>query len=212
MRILVADDDPIGRRVLARALGKSGHDVLVVSDGAEAWRVLSAPDAPVLAILDWMMPGMAGVDVCRQARARPLAPPLYIILLTARADRQDTVEGLAAGADDYVTKPFDASELRARVNVGIRVVGLQGELSARIADLEGALARVDQLHGILPICAYCKKVRNDSDSWQQVEAYVSQHSSVRFSHGICPECTKNVLQPELDELRRARALREKGKP
>jgi DNA-binding response OmpR family regulator len=212
LRILIAEDDPVSRTLLATHLRKWGHEPVTTIDGLAAWQALQEPDAPSLAILDWMMPGMAGVDVCRQARARPLAPPLYIILLTARADRQDTVEGLAAGADDYVTKPFDASELRALVNVGIRVVGLQGELSARIADLEGALARVDQLHGILPICAYCKKVRNDSDSWQQVEAYVSQHSSVRFSHGICPECTKNVLQPELDELRRARALREKGKP
>jgi len=86
-------------------------------------------------------------------------------------------------------------------------VELQVELAARIADLEEALARVDQLHGILPICSYCKKVRNDSDSWQQVEAYVSAHSAVRFSHGVCPGCVKTVLQPELDELRQARASR-----
>ena len=133
--------------------------------------------------------------------------PLYIILLTARADRQDAIDGLGAGADDYVTKPFDAAELRARVSVGVRVVELQVEVAARIADLEEALARVDQLHGILPICSYCKKVRNDSDSWQQVEAYVSAHSAVRFSHWVCPECVKSVLQPELDELRQARASR-----
>ena len=154
------------------------------------------------------MPGLDGLEVCRRARARTDARPLYIILLTARADRQDTIDGLDAGADDYVTKPFDAAELRARVSVGVRVAELQGELAARIADLEQALARVDQLHGILPICSYCKKVRNDGDSWQQVEAYVSAHSAVRFSHGVCPECEKTVVQPELDELRRARALRE----
>jgi hypothetical protein len=107
-------------------------------------------------------------------------------------------------------KPFDAAELRARVAVGVRVVELQAELAARIADLEEALARVDHLHGILPICSYCKKVRSDSDSWQQVEAYVSDHSNVRFSHGVCPECVQTVLKPELEAFRRTRA--ERGKP
>ena len=87
----------------------------------------------------------------------------------------------------------------------------QVELAARIAELEQALARVDQLHGILPICSYCKKVRSDGDSWQQVEAYVSAHSAVRFSHGACPDCVKTVMQPEMDELRRMRALRAKAK-
>ena len=158
--------------------------------------------------------GHPGLDDARTGRGNlPPSPGAngrtasLIIRLTARADRQDAIDGLGAGADDYVTKPFDAAELRARVSVGARVVELQVELAARIADLEEALARVDQLHGILPICSYCKKVRNDSDSWQQVEAYVSAHSAVRFSHGVCPECVKTVLQPELDELRQASASR-----
>ena len=209
MRILVAEDSSVSRFLLETSLKKWGHEPVTTVDGTAAWEALQRDDAPALAILDWMMPGMDGVEVCRRARARKDARPLYIILLTARTDRQDTVDGLGAGADDFVTKPFDAAELRARVSVGVRVVELQGELAARIADLERALARVDQLHGILPICSYCKKVRNDSDSWQQVEAYVSAHSAVRFSHGVCPECVKTVLQPELDELRRARASRDK---
>jgi DNA-binding response OmpR family regulator len=212
LRILIAEDDPMSRLLLQTHLRKWDHDALAKSDGLAAWEALQAADAPALAILDWMMPGLDGLEVCRRARARVSAPPLYIILLTARADRRDTVEGLGAGADDYVTKPFDAAELQARVNVGIRVVGLQSELAARIAELEQALARVDQLHGILPICSYCKKVRNDTDSWQQVESYVSAHSNVRFNHGVCPDCRENIVQPELDALRQARALREKVKP
>ena len=212
MRILVAEDDPVSRLLLETHLGKWGHEPVTTTDGTAAWETLQREDAPRLAILDWMMPGIDGVEVCRRARARADAPALYIILVTARADRSDTIEGLAAGADDYVTKPFDAAELRARVGVGVRVVGLQGELAARISDLEQALARVDQLHGILPICSYCKKVRSDTDSWQQVEAYVSSHSTVRFSHGVCPECVKSVVQPELAEMRRKRALREGTKP
>jgi phosphoserine phosphatase RsbU/P len=209
MRILIAEDDPTSRLLLEIHLKKWGHEPVATADGAAAWEMLQREDAPALAILDWMMPGLDGVEICRRARARADARPLYIILLTARADRRDTVEGLGAGADDYVTKPFDGSELRARVGAGVRVVTLQSELAARVAELEQALARVDQLHGILPICSYCKKVRNDSDSWQQVEAYVSAHSTVRFSHGVCPQCVKTIVQPELDELKRMRALRGK---
>jgi DNA-binding response OmpR family regulator len=205
MKILIAEDDPVSRMLLKTHLEIWGHEPVTTVDGTEAWAVLQAAEAPTLAVLDWMMPGLDGLEVCRRARDRPAAPPLYIILLTARANRPDTIEGLSAGADDYVTKPFDAAELRARVGVGVRVVELQTELAARIADLEEALARVDHLHGILPICSYCKRVRSDSDSWQQVEAYVSEHSNVRFSHGVCPECVRTVMKPELEDLRRTRA-------
>ena len=209
MRILIAEDSRVSRYLLETNLKKWGHEPVIATDGTEAWEIMQRQDAPALAILDWMMPGLDGLELCRRARARTDGRPLYIILLTARTDRQDTIDGLGAGANDFVTKPFDPAELRARVSVGVRVAELQGELAARIDDLEQALARVDQLHGILPICSYCKKVRSDSDSWQQVEAYVSAHSAVRFSHGVCPECVKTVLQPELDELRRARASRDK---
>lgn len=208
MRILVAEDSGVSRLLLERHLQSWGHEPVMTANGAAAWEILQREDAPPLAILDWMMPGIDGLEVCRRARARTAAGPLYIILLTARTDPQDTIDGLGAGADDFVTKPFDAAELRARVGVGVRVVALQAELAGRIADLEQALARVDQLHGILPVCSYCKQVRSDGDSWQQMEAYVSAHSAVRFSHGVCPKCVKTVLQPELEEMRRARALRE----
>jgi phosphoserine phosphatase RsbU/P len=210
VRILVAEDDPVSRLLLETYLRKWGYVPVTTADGTAAWDALRAADAPGIAILDWMMPGLDGVEICRRARARRAADPLYLILLTARADRRDTVEGLDAGADDYVTKPFDAGELRARVAVGARILGLQRELASRVAALEQALAHVETLQGILPICSYCKKVRNDSDSWEQVEAYVSAHSTVRFNHGVCPDCDRTIVQPELEHLRRARALREKG--
>jgi DNA-binding response OmpR family regulator len=204
MRILVAEDDPVSQLRLVAHLETWQHEPVVTTDGNAAWEALQQKDAPALAILDWMMPGLDGPDVCRRARGRAAPPPLYVILLTARRDRQDTIEGLDAGADDFVTKPFDAAELRARVGVGVRVAGLQVQLAARISELGEALARVDQLHGILPICSYCKKVRTDGDSWQQMEAYVSAHSAVSFSHGVCPACVNAVLRPEMEELRRLR--------
>ena len=188
MKILVADDDAIGRRVLERALGKSGHEVLVVPDGAEAWRVLSGPDSPALAILDWMMPGLTGVEVCRKVRAAVWAVDPYLIVLTSRGSSEDVVTALQAGANDYVTKPFEIEELRARVSVGERVVTLQQQLSDRVRALEEAFAHVHQLQGLIPICAWCGQVRNDGNFWEQVSSYLEKRSGLQFTHAICPPC------------------------
>jgi len=203
MNILIAEDDPVSRRVLEAALEKDGHEIRSVVDGARAWEALEPPDAPRLAILDWMMAGMDGTEICRRLRAAPSPRPTYVILLTARGRKEDVLAGLEAGADDYVTKPFDHDELRARVRVGARVLDLQGALAARVAELEEALARVRQLRGLLPICSYCKKVRDDRNYWQQVEHYVSEHSDARFSHSICPDCLERIVQPQLDRAARS---------
>jgi DNA-binding response OmpR family regulator len=122
MRVLIAEDDPISRRLLEATLERWGYEVLVTADGAEAWQALQRPYAPPLAILDWMMPGLDGVEVCRKVRAGGSPTPPYLILLTAKGRREDAVAGLEAGADDYVTKPFDRKELRARVRVGARLI------------------------------------------------------------------------------------------
>jgi DNA-binding response OmpR family regulator len=155
-----------------------------------------------LAILDWMMPGLDGVEVCRRVRRGATATPPYLILLTAKGRREDIVTGLRSGADDYVTKPFNREELRARVQVGIRIVELQHSLADRVKALEEALTRVKQLQGLLPICSYCKKIRDDRNYWQQVENYISEHSEAQFSHSICPDCYEGRVKPELDQLRR----------
>jgi DNA-binding response OmpR family regulator len=162
---------------------------------------LSQPDAPSLAVLDWMMPGMDGAEVCRRARSLGADRLLYIILLTAKGRKEDIVQGLTAGADDYVIKPFDRSELKARINVGERILRLQAELAARVKELELALANVKLLQGLLPICCYCKKIRNDQNYWQQVDTYISDHSEAQFTHGICPECRDKIVKPELARIK-----------
>ncbi|MFQ5777356.1 MAG: response regulator transcription factor [Terriglobia bacterium] len=198
MRVLVAEDDPISYRVLERTLVLAGFGVVAVRDGAEAWRILQTKGAPELAILDWMMPLMDGPEVCRRVRETSTRNPTYIILVTARGRREDIVAGLDAGANDYVVKPFDQAELRARVRVGARVVELQKNLSDHIRHLEDALSQVKQLQGLLPICSYCKKIRDDQDYWHHVEAYLGEHSEVQFSHGFCPDCYEKFLKPELE--------------
>jgi DNA-binding response OmpR family regulator len=117
---------------------------------------------------------------------------MYLILVTARDSRADLVAGLNAGADDYLIKPFAADELHARVHVGLRLLALREGLAARVTELEDAVSKIKQLHGLLPICSYCKKIRNDDNYWEQVEQYVTEHTNVQFSHGICPVCYDKV--------------------
>jgi sigma-B regulation protein RsbU (phosphoserine phosphatase) len=199
MDILIAEDDPISRRTLEVTLQRWGHHVHVTCDGQKAYEALSRPDAPPLAILDWMMPHLDGLTLCRRLREDPAKRSTYLILLTARGEKKDIVAGLDSGADDYITKPFDRDELQARVNVGLRMIALQQKLAERVAELEQALGRVKQLQGLLPICCYCKCIRNDDNYWQRVEEYIGEHSGAQFSHGICPKCFETVVKVELQQ-------------
>jgi len=202
MKILIAEDDPVSRYVLEAMLKNWGYDLVVTANGLEAWNALQSEEAPQLAVLDWMMPGMDGVDVCRRLRQLAPARPTYIILLTAKGEKNNIVEGLEAGANDYVIKPFAREELRARVGVGARVIDLQNDLADRVAQLEEALSQVKQLQGILPICSHCKKVRDDKNYWQQVESYITAHSEAQFSHSICPDCFERIVKPEIEDWQR----------
>jgi diguanylate cyclase (GGDEF)-like protein len=130
VRVLIAEDDPISRRVLETMLVHWGYQTIAACDGREAWDVLQQPESPRLAILDWMMPEMTGVDVCRLVRQGSKGGYSYLILLTAKGRQEDVIEGMTAGADDYITKPFDSGELRARLNAARRILDLQAELIA----------------------------------------------------------------------------------
>ena len=201
MQILIAEDDPTSRLLLAATLERMGFDVVVAAGGTEAWEALQQEDCPQLAVLDWMMPGMDGVEVCRRVREDPALRHLYLIILTTRTSREDLVRGLDSGADDYLSKPFDRNELQARIRVGLRVVQLQGDLAERVRELEAALVQEKHLQGLLPICSYCKKIRDDGNYWKQVERYIEDHADVAFSHGICPDCYTTIVEPELEQLR-----------
>ncbi|MBI3414133.1 MAG: response regulator [Verrucomicrobia bacterium] len=198
MKILIAEDDAISRRLLEVFLKNSGYEVVSARDGQKAWEVMQTPGAPSLLVADWMMPGMSGVDLCREIRQQPALKHTYVILLTSLNGKDRIIEGLAAGANDYVTKPFHQAELKARIEVGLRIIELQEELAQRVHELEEALANVKQLQGLLPICSYCKKVRDDQNYWQQVDGYISAHTQVRFSHGVCPECHDTIVKPDLE--------------
>jgi sigma-B regulation protein RsbU (phosphoserine phosphatase) len=132
-----------------------------------------------------------------------------VILLTSRDSSADIVQGLRAGAEDYVTKPANEDELIARVNVGARVVQLQTALEDRVRSLEEALANVKALQTLLPMCAYCKSIRNDQNYWERVETYFTQHSNVAFTHSYCPTCYERFVRPELEALEDARAAKDR---
>lgn len=200
---LVAEDDRMSALMLSETLRRWDFDVTVVGDGESALAFLRRATRPTLAVLDWMMPVLAGPDVCRAVRADLPLANLYLVLLTSREGRADLVAGLEAGADDYVIKPFDPGELRARVRVGQRVLLLQERLAERVAELEAALTNVKQLRGLLPICSYCKRIRGDDQYWEQLDSYIAAHSEAQFSHGICPACYEKV-SAELDERERGR--------
>ena len=194
-KVLVVDDDPVTLEMTTGLLKEWGYEIVTATDGSAAWKILQRSDAPSILIADWQMPGMEGDELCRKARKDQDKKPLYILLVTAQnTSRGDKVSGLSAGADDYLTKPWDPSEVRARLQVGERVLKLQMELRHRVHELEQALAQVKQLRGLLPICAHCKRIRDDKNYWHSVESYIGDHSSAEFTHGICPSCLEEQLK------------------
>jgi len=193
MRVLIADDDPVLRFALRQHLERWSFDVVECVDGTEAWQAMMEPSPPLLAIIDWSMPGIDGLMLARDLREVPALAGMYVILLTSNTSKQDVIAGLESGADDYITKPFDWDELRARLRIGSRIVGLQQALGVRVNELQQALGSVRTLSGLLPICAYCKRIRDDQDYWKQIEHYLSEHSNARFSHGVCPDCLRKHL-------------------
>jgi DNA-binding response OmpR family regulator len=199
MRILIAEDDNTSRMVLASILSGEGYDVTSAEDGDAAWQLFQQPDAPSLAIVDLMMPRLDGMELVRRVRALPNSVPPYLIIVSTRDDKADVVAGLGAGANDYLTKPFDPGELRARIEVGRQLIEARIALNEKVEELELALKEVRVLKGIVPICASCKNVRDDQGYWNRVETYLNEHTEAEFSHAVCPDCMKRLYPQFKDD-------------
>ena len=173
MKVLIAEDDPVSSYVLAARIRKMGHEVLVTENGRDAWDAY-VQHHPRLVITDWMMPEMNGIELTARIRKADSALYTYVILLTALSSRNHFLEGMEAGADDFVSKPLEADELRLRLRVAERILSLQQERS--------------RLEGLLPICSYCKRIRDKGDQWHTLEGYVGEKTEASFSPTFCPDC------------------------
>lgn len=195
VKVLVTEDDAVSLRMLTSVLAKGGYEAQTSESCGAALSAMRKEGAPDLVIVDRLLPDGDGLEICRKYRAQPGAAMKYFIVLTVKDSKRDIVAGLAAGANDYVTKPFDGEELLARMEVGVRFIELHKALEAKIAELSTALSHVKKLQGLLPICMHCHKIRTDQKSWERIDSYISANADVRFSHGICPDCER-VHYPE----------------
>lgn len=199
--ILIVDDTPANLRLLSDMLVKQGYKVRLAPNGRLALMGVQAV-LPNLILLDIKMPGMSGYEVCEQLKADPRTRDIPVIFLSALDQADDKVKAFKRGGVDYVTKPLQVEEVLARVETHLKLRELQKQLTERVCELEEALSKVKMLEGLLPICSYCKRVRDDQDYWQQVESYIVARSEARFSHCICPDCYQEHVLPELEALAR----------
>lgn len=192
MKILAVEDDPVARAVLRLALRRLGHEVLEVDDGEAAWNVLGETGDIRIVVSDWVMPRSDGLELCRRIRERAGSEYIYFILVTSRdATEENRMAAADAGVDDFLLKPLDVSELWTRLRVAQRILGYTRQ--------------VRELEELLPICAYCKKIRDDHNYWQQLEGFISEKTGVDFSHSVCPDCYSRVLAPQLESIKQEAA-------
>lgn len=190
MKVLIVDDDVRNLELLEDMLDILDHTLLKAIDGRMAISILKENPDTDLVLLDVMMPDMDGYETCVAIKADNELNDIPIILVTALADEASQIKGLKSGAVDYVTKPFKMEILKARINIHL-------ELKKSRDELKDALANIKTLKSLLPICANCKKIREDDGYWEKVETYINRHTDTQFSHSICPECAKE-LYPDLD--------------
>ena len=200
--ILVVDDTKENLRILADALGEEGYKVRPALSGRMALEA-ARKELPDLILLDILMPGMDGYEVCETLKADQALKDIPVIFISALNEVGDKMKGFSAGGVDYISKPFQTEEVLARVKTHLTLRQLQKDVERKNTrlrelnrDLQSALDEIKTLRGIIPICANCKKIRDDDDSWQRIEKYISAHSEAVFSHSICPDCAKK-LYPDL---------------
>ncbi len=185
LTILVAEDDAIASTVIEAALRRLGHEVVATPDGVEAWREFERSPVKVV-VSDWKMPGMDGLELCRRIRARGGDYVYFILLSDLEASGENLERAVEAGVDDFLNKPVNTPELWSRLRVADRLLNYA--------------TQVRQLEQFIPICGYCRKLRDDQNYWGQIEEYFSKRSGVSVSHGVCPDCYDNVMVPELKKM------------
>ncbi|MCP4105084.1 MAG: response regulator [Desulfobacteraceae bacterium] len=200
--VLVTDDNIQNLQVLSEMLRSRNYKVATVKDGFKALKFAKTKN-PDIILLDIIMPEMDGFEVCRQLKSKDNTKDIPIIFISALNETEDIVKGFRAGGADYITKPFQSEEVLARIEAHLNLRRLQKHLQEKNAQLKDALEKVKTLKGLIPICANCKKIRDDKGYWHQVEAYIREHSEAEFSHGICSECLKK-LYPEVYEEKKYR--------
>jgi PleD family two-component response regulator len=190
VRIVIVDDDPDVLFSTERALKRDGYTIKSYTSPEEFKSEL--PDfKPDLVLMDVVMPDISGIDLCQQVKSMGGDNSPFIVLLSgSRTSSDDQAEGLELGADGYIPRPIENRELRARVKSMVRILLAERERDRLIAELREAMAEIRKLAGLLPICAHCKSIRDDKGYWQKIEAYLSEHTGARTSHGICPGCLK----------------------
>jgi sigma-B regulation protein RsbU (phosphoserine phosphatase) len=187
MKVLAVEDDNTSRAVLRKALEGLGHEVIEARDGEEAWSAWLA-EKPRVTVSDWQMPKLDGLKLCRRLRAQQGQDYVYFILLTgSHASAHNRRAASEAGVDDFLTKPIDISALWMRLRVAERILKYT--------------TQVHQLEEMMPMCSYCKKIRDDKNYWQQIESYINERTGTEISHSVCPECYQRVVVPELERLK-----------
>jgi len=198
IRILVVDDDADVARGTAHLLDEAGYTTAVAPNGQEALQILPT-FRPHLVLSDRDMPEMDGLEMCQRIKSDPAYAGMFVVLISGTfTQTEEQAVGLESGADGYIARPIANRELAARVAAFVRIVCLDRALRDKNAALEAALAKVKLLSGLIPICAGCKKIRDDKNFWHQVESYITKHSDAKFTHSLCPACTKKYY-PELHE-------------
>lgn len=187
MKILTVEDEGTSRSILRLALARLGHEIVEAVDGEEAWTLLQGEPLRLI-VSDWTMPRLDGLELCRRIRGSHAPEYTYFILLTARDHSEENqFAAMEAGVDDFLTKPLHAHDLWTRLRVAERILR--------------STTHLHQLEGLLPICSYCKKIRDDQNYWQQIERYLSTHTHAKFSHSICPDCYRQVALPQIEQLK-----------
>jgi phosphoserine phosphatase RsbU/P len=191
IKVLAVEDDAVARKVLCQALSQLGYDAVPAKDGEDAWGKLQDENIRIV-VSDWLMPEVDGLELCRRIRAKDKQDYVYFILLTG-VDATDTNqrEAAEAGVDDFLTKPLNYSNLWMRLRVARRILSYTKQLQ--------------QLEELMPICSYCKKIRDDKNYWQQIEGYINERTGSEFSHSICPDCYQRVVLPEIEALKKAQS-------